>query len=65
MKKMYMHTLSGDVATVEEWKDDFDSMDLETWFGLPIDECEGLDWLADQKYLIEVVQDKDGEWVAA
>jgi|DEB0MinimDraft_6_1074348.scaffolds.fasta_scaffold125736_2 hypothetical protein len=60
----YMHTISGDVATEQEWKDDFNSTDLETWFGRPIEECVTLDWLGDQEYLVEVKQ-VDGDWVEA
>lgn len=70
MTKFYMHTTSGDVATEQEWRDDFDGMDIESWFGLPADECEGLHWIEDnidsqtgQKILIEVEKDTDGEWV--
>jgi len=57
----YMHTISGDVATEESWKADFDSMDVESWFGLPAEECEGRDWLSIE-HLVEV-EDVDGEWV--
>jgi hypothetical protein len=59
----YMHTQSGDVATKEEWKNDFEAMDTETWFGLPAEECEGRDWL-DIDCLVEV-EEEDGEWVEA
>ena len=65
MTEMYMHTISGDVASKQDWKDDFDKMDLESWFGQPIDECENLHWLEDQKYLVKVVKNKDGDWVEA
>lgn len=60
-EKMYMHEISGDVASLQDWKLDFDNMDLESWFGLPADQCEGLDWIKGGK-LIEVKQ-VDGEWV--
>ena len=60
--KMYMHEVSGDVASLESWKDDFDRMSLESWFGLPAEECAGKDWIAGGK-LIEVEQDEHGEWV--
>jgi hypothetical protein len=63
-EKMYIHEISGDVASLSDWKADFDSMDVESWFGLPADECEGMDWIEGGK-LIEVVQDEDGEWVMA
>ena len=61
-EKMYMHEISGDVASRDVWKADFENMDIESWFGLPADECEGLDWIECGK-LIEVEQDEDGEWV--
>lgn len=60
-EKMYMHEISGHVASLEDWKSDFESMDVESWFGLPVEECEGLDWIKGGK-LIEVKQ-VDGEWV--
>jgi len=63
--EMYMHTVSGDVASRVDWKNDFDYMGVESWFGVPAEECEGLDWLKDQKYLVEVVKDETGEWVEA
>ena len=60
----YMHTESGDVATVEDWEDDFNSADCETWFGKPTAECNGLHWLDDQKYLTEVEWDtEEQEWI--
>ena len=63
-EKMYMHEGSGDVASLENWKSDFNNMDVESWFGLPAEECEGLHWLNDAPWLIEVEQ-VDGEWVEA
>jgi hypothetical protein len=72
MTTYLMHYISGDVATVEDWRGDFESMDLETWFGLPIERCEGLHWLDDnidsstgKPIFVEVVKDKNGEWVEA
>ena len=59
-----MHTISGDVASRDEWKDDFNSMDVESWFGLPADECGDLHWLDDQPCLIEVER-VNNEWVDA
>lgn len=50
----YVHLVSGDIATAEDWKTDFDSMDRETWFGEPIEECKDKDWLNDQENLMEV-----------
>ena len=57
----YMHTVSGDVATAEEWKNDFDNMDVESWFGDEYEECKDKHWLNDQKYLVEV-EKVNGEW---
>ena len=54
----YMQTQSGDVATAEMWKDDFDAMDVESWFGKPAEECTDLHWLSDNNSLVEV------EWIA-
>ena len=61
--KFYKHEVSGDVASAKDWKDDFDNMDAESWFGLPLDECEGLDWIAGGK-LVQVELDEAGEWAA-
>ena len=63
--EMYMHTVSGDVANTESWESDFRSMDKESWFGMPIEECDGLHWLNDQRYLIRVTLDNNGDWIAA
>lgn len=57
----YMHVHSGDVATREMWRSDFESMDVETWFGLEVDQCKDLHWLDDRSSMIEVEQ-VDGEW---
>lgn len=65
MSEMYMHTISGDVSSKEDWKADYDSMDCESWFGLEIEECKNLHWLEDQKYLVKVVKDENGDWVEA
>lgn len=60
----YVHTVSGCVASRISWKDSFDSMDVESWFGKPAEECEGLNWLEDQPYLVE--SEWNGfEWVEA
>lgn len=62
--KCYLHINSGDVATVEMWKDDFDAMDDESWFGKSAKECEGLHWLSDVTSLTQVKYDTDSqEWV--
>lgn len=43
----YMHTVSGDVAKLEDWRADYDSMDKEAWHGKPAEECDPDHWLAD------------------
>lgn len=70
-KKYLMHIHSGDIATLCEWREEFKSMDLESWFGMEYEECKGLHWLdavdsSSGEYILqEVVQDEDGEWVNA
>lgn len=60
----YMHEHSGDVASRAQWKDDYDRMDAESWFGLPLEECEDKHWLDDQPCLMEVEWDaEEQEWV--
>lgn len=59
----YMHVEGWSVATAEEWKADFDSMDLESWFGKEPCDCEGLHWLHDNDHLVRVVKNSNGEWV--
>lgn len=61
-EKMYMHEHSGDVATLSDWRDDYEKMDIESWFGHIAEECEGLDWVKGG-CLFEVEKDEDGEWV--
>ena len=61
MTKHYMHGWSGDVATEQEWRNDFESTDIENWFGLPAEECKDLHWLDDVD--LHEVQQVDGEWV--
>lgn len=43
-----------------EWRDDFENMDVESWYGLPAEECEGLHWI-EGGHLTEV-QHIGGEW---
>lgn len=67
MTTYYMHKVSGDVATEQEWRDDYESMDVESWFGKSADEITDADkenWLHAGD-LIEVVKDANGEWVEA
>lgn len=62
----YMQINCGDVATAEMWKNDFDVMDVESWFGKPAEECTDLHWLSDNNSLIEVEFDTElQEWVEA
>lgn len=62
----YQQVDSGDVATAEMWKNDFDAMDVESWFGKPAEECKGLHWLDDNNSLIEVEWCSDEKaWVEA
>ena len=67
-----MHTACGDVATIEQWENDFKNMDIEPWFGLPAEQCEGLHWINDnvdsgdcdkKPFLVEVIQNEQGEWI--
>jgi hypothetical protein len=58
--RYFMHNESGDIATMEEWRDDFENMDVESWYGLPAEECEGLHWI-EGGHLTEV-QHIGGEW---
>lgn len=64
-EKMYQHKISGDVASESDWKDDFDGMDVESWFGFSAEECEGLHWLNDSTFLVEVKRDENYDWVEA
>jgi hypothetical protein len=52
MGKRYQHTESGDIANVEDWLNDYQSMDVESWFGKEEKDCKGLHWLEDQKHLV-------------
>lgn len=65
MTTYYMHTVSGDVGSFEDWKNDFDCMDIESWFGMPIEECVNLHFIDDIPQLVEVKKDDQGDWVAA
>ena len=58
-----MHTWSGDVATVEDWRSDFEGMDVESWFGVEADACEGRDWLDVDCFAVVEKNDDTGEWV--
>ena len=58
---MIFHDISGDVATEQEWLDDFETMDRESWFGLPIEECEHLHPIKDNPHLFAVLWN-GSEW---
>jgi len=45
----YIHTISGDIATLDSWRSDYDSMDIESWHGKPAEECNSGDWIKDGK----------------
>ena len=67
MTNYYMHKESGDVATEQEWRDDYESMDVESWFGKSVDEITDADkeeWIVGG-HLIAVELGADGDWVAA
>lgn len=47
--KYYMQQQSGDVASESDWRDDYNSMDIESWFGKHVDDITEEDeenWLA-------------------
>ena len=55
MEKMLMNPATGSVATLEEWKADFESMTAEEWGGETFESAG----------LVEVVQDENGDWIEA
>lgn len=52
---MLMNHATGSVATLEEWKADFESMTAEEWGGETFESAG----------LVEVVQDENGDWIGA
>lgn len=52
---MLMNPATGSVATLEEWKADFESMTAEEWGGETFESAG----------LVEVVQDENGDWFEA
>lgn len=56
----YIHTVSGDVATLSDWYSDYQSMDKESWHGKPIEECNPDNWVTDGK-LEQIVLESDDE----
>ena len=59
----YVDSVSGNLATAEMLRQDYDSMDSELWFGKPAEECESLDWLHDAG---QIQVEWDGsDWVEA
>ena len=48
-----MQEQSGDVASWEEWRSDYRSMDIESWHGCEAEEAYQLEWL-ENAALIEV-----------
>ena len=55
MEKRLMNLATGSVATIEEWKADFESMTAEEWGGETFEDAG----------LVEVVQDENGDWIEA
>lgn len=56
----YIHTISGDIATLADWRADFESMDIESWFGLPAEECDPANWIDGGKLqAIELTSDDE------
>jgi len=45
----YVHTISGDIATLDDWRADYESMDVESWHGKPAEECNRENWIKDGK----------------
>lgn len=43
----YQQQQSGDVATLSEWRSDYQSMDIESWHGKPAEECDPESWIED------------------
>ena len=52
---MIMNPATGIVATIEEWKADFESMTSKEWGGETFEDAG----------LVEVVQDENGDWIEA
>lgn len=56
----YIHTISGDIATLDNWRSDYESMDAESWHGKPAEECNAEEWIKDGK-LEEIELNSDDE----
>jgi hypothetical protein len=41
IEQLYVHIVSGDTQSLADWRADFESMDIESWYGLPAEECKG------------------------
>lgn len=60
-EELYMNTVSGDIQTLEEWREDYESMEPVLWFGSgEYDEDSWLDVL--EPVLVEV--DSHGATIA-
>ena len=59
--KYYMQQQSSDIATEEEWRDDFENMDIESWSGMEAEDANPKNWI-EEGHLIEVLQDENREW---
>lgn len=47
----YIHTISGDIQPLDDWRYDYESMDPESWHGKPIEECNPANWIEDGKLI--------------
>lgn len=57
---VYVHTISGDIATLDDWRSAYESMDVESWHGKPAEDCNREDWIADGKLVaIELRSDDE------
>lgn len=45
----YINTISGDIATLSDWRSDYESMDVESWHGKPAEKCNSDKWIEDGK----------------
>ena len=52
MSKLYIHEVSGDIAPLPDWFDDYRNMDKESWHGKEIEECVEENWLVDGKLIL-------------
>lgn len=41
----YRHIDSGDIATLDSWRSDYEAMDIESWHGHSVEECVEENWI--------------------